>query len=342
MIGGPPSVPDAWSALRGLPVRPGNDGGLINLTWYVGEPVAWVAQRLHPAFQATVHEDIEAVTAHLAAKGLVTPRLLRTDEGALCRVAPDGVYRVMDYVPGRTLHKVGSPALAGAAGALVARFHAAVDDLDWSYRHVRGGAHDTPAHMRRLAEGLARASMATGPAAQWASGARAVAEGILAAWEDFPLATLPDRHAHGDLKISNLRFDAAGAGVCLLDLDTLAALPLDVELGDAFRSWCNPKGEDDTDTFFDLDIFAAAVGGYTSVRALSAEEREALPGAAERIALELSARFCLDVWNDSYFGWNAERFPSRAAHNLFRARGQLSLARSARSNRAAAARVLRS
>jgi len=66
-----PSVPDAWSALRGLPVRPGQDGGLINLTWYAGEPVEWVAQRLHPAFAASVHDDIEAVTRQLAGSAIV-------------------------------------------------------------------------------------------------------------------------------------------------------------------------------------------------------------------------------------------------------------------------------
>ncbi|MDP2311757.1 MAG: phosphotransferase [Pseudomonadota bacterium] len=337
-LGRAPAVPDAWSALRGLPVRPGDDGGLINLTWYVDQPVAWVAQRLHPAFRAEVHEDIEAVTAHLARKGLVTPRLLHTDAGGLCHVAEDGVYRVMNYIPGRTVHRIASPALAAAAGALVARFHLAVDDLEWAYRHVRPGAHDTPLHMRRLEEGLTHAAAAGGVAGD----ARGVAEGILEAWRTFPLADLPARHAHGDLKISNLRFDAEGQGVCLLDLDTLSALPLDVELGDALRSWCNPKGEDDTATWFDLDTFAAAVHGYTAVRALTPAEREALPSAAERIALELASRFCRDVWDDSYFGWNAQRFPSRAAHNLFRAQGQLSLARSARSARAEAEQVLRS
>lgn len=330
-------IPDAWGALRGEPVRPAEDGGLINVTWYVGEPVRWVVQKLHPAFAASVHEDIEAVTAHLAARGMVTPRLVRTDAGGLCVDGPEGVFRAMSFVPGRTVHRVSSPALAAEAGALVARFHAAVDDLAWDYRHVRPGAHDTPKHMARLEAGLADT-----PTDADSIAARAVAEGILEAWRTFPMAALPNRHCHGDLKISNLRFEAGNDhGVCLLDLDTLAALPLDVELGDAFRSWCNPKGEDDTDTYFDLAIFEAAVRGYSSVRALSAEERDALPGAAERIALELASRFCNDVWADSYFGWNKARFPSRRAHNLFRAQGQLSLARSARAQRAEAARILR-
>lgn len=330
-------IPDAWAALRGLPVRPAEDGGLINVTWYAGDPVRWVVQRLHPAFAASVHEDIEAVTAHLAARGMGTPRLLRTDAGDLCVDSPEGVFRALSFAPGTTVHRVSTPALAAAAGALVARFHAAVDDLVWDYRHVRPLAHDTPNHMARLEEGLARGG--DSPEEREATG---VAEGILAEWRSFELAALPKRHCHGDLKISNLRFDAAGErGVCLLDLDTLSALPLDVELGDAWRSWCNPKGEDDTETYFDLAIFEAALRGYAGERALSAAEREGLVGAAERIALELAARFCRDVWDNSYFGWNAARFPSRRAHDLFRAKGQLSLARSVHAQRAEIARILR-
>ena len=50
----------------------------------------------------------------------------------------------------------------------------------------------------------------------------------------------------------------------------------------------------------------------------------------EVIALELSARFCADVFQDSYFGWDSTRYASRRAHNLVRAQSQVSLAESAR------------
>lgn len=328
-------IPAAWQGLDGLTVRPAEDGGLINATWLVGDPPRWVLQRVNPLFRPSVHEDIEAVTAHLAARGLRTPRLLRTDAGTLCHVADDGAaWRVMDFVPGKTWHRVERPSLAYAGAALVARFHGALDDLDWDYVHVRPGAHDTVRHLATLEE----AAQAPEPIA----GAREVADGILDAWRGWEgRLDLPARHCHGDLKISNVRFAEDDTALCLIDLDTLARLPLDVELGDAWRSWCNPVGEDSAETRFDLPTFEAAVRGYTSVRALSAEEREGLAGGAERICLELAARFCKDVWLDCYFGWNPERFPSRRAHNLFRARGQLSLARSARAQRGDVARVLR-
>jgi hypothetical protein len=84
------------------------------------------------------------------------------------------------------------------------------------------------------------------------------------------------------------------------------------------------------------------VAGYCDVRPFAAEEREALAGAVERIALELAARFCRDAFEDRYFGWDPARFPSRPAHNLHRAAGQLALARSARRQRAAMERLLAS
>lgn len=325
-----PPPPAAWSALRGAGLEPCADAGLINHTFLVGSPPRFVVQRVNALFKPEVHEDIEAVTAHLASQGLITPRLVRTDAGALCALAEDGgCWRVLEFVPGVTVHKMDSPARAHAAGALVARFHRAVDSLEWDYRHVRPGAHDTVAHMVAL-----EAAVKGGPALP-------IAEGILAGWRAWPGSLEhPTRHAHGDLKISNLRFDAAGRGVCLLDLDTLSRLSLDVELGDAWRSWCNPVGEDGTDTHLDLELLGAAIAGYRSERPLVGHEAAALAHAVERIALELAARFCRDAVEDRYFGWNPARFKSRVEHNLFRAQGQLTLARSAAAQRQGIARLL--
>ncbi len=324
--------PDAWAALRGLDIRPSPDAGLINQTFVAGDPPRFAVQRLNPLFSARVHEDIEAVTAHLARRGMLTPRLVRTDDGGLWAEDASGeVWRVLTWIPGTTFNRVRDLGIAAEAGALVARFHAAVDDLDWEYRSVRPGAHDTPAHMARLA-----AVAGTG-----AGEARELADGILGDWATWEgRLDLPERHAHGDLKISNLRFDADGHALCLLDLDTLARLSLDVELGDAWRSWCNPVGEDAVETQFDLDVFQASSAAYLRVRAVSVAEREALVGGIERIALELASRFCRDAIEDRYFGWDPTRFPTRVAHNLFRARGQWNLARSVRRRRREAERYL--
>jgi aminoglycoside phosphotransferase (APT) family kinase protein len=146
--------------------------------------------------------------------------------------------------------------------------------------------------------------------------------------------------AHGDLKISNLHFSAQGRAIALLDLDTMGYLSLDVELGDAWRSWCNPVAEDAAETVFDLDLFEASARGYLANRALSSEDREALPGGVERICLELAARFAADAIHESYFGWNPSVAAGRGEHNLLRASGQFCLAQSVRTQRQKMERAL--
>ena len=92
-------------------------------------------------------------------------------------------------------------------------------------------------------------------------------------------------------------------------------------------------GEDSIETIFDIGIFGVSARAYLDENPLSPVERQALVPGIERIALELASRFCRDVVEDRYFGWDGQRFPSRAAHNMFRARGQLALARSVRQRR---------
>ncbi len=311
-------------------------GGLINQTFSVEEhDRRAVLQRLHPVFQASVHFDIEAVTAHLEQKGLLTPRLLRTTNGALWTVAQDGgVWRMQSWLEGRTIHKLERAETARSAGRLVARFHEAVSDLRYAFRFVRPGVHDTPAHLAHLRRALAE----RGQHRDYEAIAPVAAQ-ILARGERLEaMPELPARVVHGDLKISNVLFDdACEEARALVDLDTIANLTIPVELGDAFRSWCNPAGEDERDVVFRADLFEAALAGYApGVRALLVpEERAALVLATETIALELAARFCADALYESYFGWNADKFPSRSAHNLARARSQLALAQSVGAQRAA-------
>ncbi|MEM6292920.1 MAG: hypothetical protein AAGA54_16715, partial [Myxococcota bacterium] len=122
---------------------------------------------------------------------------------------------------------------------------------------------------------------------------------------------------------------------------TVAPMALHLELGDAWRSWCNPKGEDETSARFDVAVFEASVRGYASVGSVTAEERDALAFGVELISVELAARFLADALAESYFGWNAQRYASRGEHNLVRARGQWSLHQAAREGRSERAALLR-
>ncbi len=119
---------------------------------------------------------------------------------------------------------------------------------------------------------------------------------------------------HGDPKISNLMFAASsGRALCLIDLDTLARMPVALELGDALRSWCNPATEDATNARFVREYFEAAVGGYAAAAQgfLTDNEWRAIPLGTLTITVELAARFCADALRERYFGWDSRRYADR-------------------------------
>jgi Ser/Thr protein kinase RdoA (MazF antagonist) len=321
------TILDAWGLVPGS-LRP-LGSGLINRTFVAQreDGSRWVLQQLNPMFPPEVHEDIEAVTAHLAARGMTTPRLLRTREGQLCIPAPGGAWRVMDFIAGKVVDAIETPAQAAAAGRLLARFHRALDDLDHAFRHQRPPVHEPARHFAAL-----ESALAAHPAHRLRPAAEAVAAQVFAAAAALPrLPETPPRVVHGDPKISNLVFSAGdGEGLCLVDLDTLGRMALPFELGDAMRSWCSVSSEDDPGGRFCAERFAAAVSGYAAAARgwWSSAEQGAVLAATAVIQLELAARFCADALNESYFGWNPALFASRGDHNLARARGQLALHRS--------------
>jgi len=168
---------------------------------------------------------------------------------------------------------------------------------------------------------------------------------ILGRWSECGAAVeRPFRFSHGDLKISNVRFaEDRERAVSLIDLDTLGQMPIVCEMGDAWRSWCNPLGEDTDACTFDLDLFTASARAWLSTAPpLSDAERRGLVPGIERICLELAARFCADAVRNVYFREDREAFPEVGTHNLLRARGQLALAKSARGVRGECEAVLAS
>ena len=332
----------AWSFAAKARIAPlGN--GLINQTygvWDADGALLGILQRLNTdIFSPSVHEDIEAFTTHLASKGLPTTRLVPTDSGDLWFTDDSGgAWRILTPIGDRTVEHLSCTDDAQQAGALVARVHSALADFAWDFRSVRPGAHDTEKHMNHLltaVDGHRRHRL-------WWDVANA-SETIGEGWRTWTgPGELPQRVIHGDLKISNLRFTGHTA-TALIDLDTLQHGTLDIELGDAMRSWCNPAAEDSREGVFDLALFEAAMTGYAKSAGdagpTEAEWQSIVPGI-ERICWELSARFAIDALEERYFGWN-ERFGTRGEHNLLRAQGQISLAKSVRHQRAEAEAALK-
>ena len=303
--------------------------GLINQTWLVdnGGPECFVLQRVNAMFPAAVNRDIDVLTRHLEAKGLVTCRLVPANSEALWVEHENTVWRLLSHVNGVSRDALTSAEQAREAGMVLGRFHRADSDLDHQFANLRLGIHDTAHHLRFLEETL----MNRTDHAEYAAVSR-LGRQILDIANSLPvLPEVRDRVVHGDPKVNNILFEAGSdRALCLVDLDTISRMPLPLELGDAMRSWCNPSGEDYWTGEFSAELFIPAIQGYAEQTRewIFVEEWSSIIPATHIILVELAARFCADALNESYFAWDPEHFSTRSEHNQVRATGQLTEARS--------------
>lgn len=302
--------------------------GLINATWLVEtDDARFVLQCVNPIFPAEVNIDIDVVTRHVAQQGLITCLIVPTVAGELWATVDDQTWRLLTFIDGVSHDFLAAPVQAESAGALLSEFHHAVGDLEHTFTSPRLGIHDTAHHLAFLRKTLRTRS----DHARYADVSPLARQILAAAAELTPYPQTPDRIVHGDPKINNLLFTRdTDIAFSLVDLDTLARMPLPLELGDAMRSWCNPAGEDDQVSEFCAQLFAQSIGGYAEGARdwITAAESAAIVSATETILLELAARFCADALNECYFGWNADKFATRGEHNQERAASQLHVARS--------------
>jgi Ser/Thr protein kinase RdoA (MazF antagonist) len=339
----PEAVRLAFPALEGrIEIRP-LSGGLLHRSFQVrvGE-FEYVLQRVSDVFAPEIHDNIQAVTQHLIARGFPAASLLPTiDDQSSVWLGPLGRWRLMPHLGGTSFRRLESVAQARSAGALVGRFHAAMRDFDRPLAAMGIPYRDSALYLSSMREALDRHR-----GHRLAAEITPLGERVLAAFQELgPPIEVERRVIHGDLKLENLLFESQeGPGrdraFALIDLDTLMRAPLWMELGDAWRSWCNTSGEDTREARFEMSYFEASARGFFEGYdvALSEPERRSLVTATERLTLELCARYVTDTLEECYFGWNDSRFAGRGEHNAVRAAGQWRLYEAAcecRSERAA-------
>jgi Ser/Thr protein kinase RdoA (MazF antagonist) len=133
------------------------------------------------------------------------------------------------------------------------------------------------------------------------------------------------RVTHHDTKISNVLFDEAEKGICVIDLDTVMSGYFISDVGDMMRTYLSPVSEEEPDLSLvrvRKPFYEAIVAGYMHEMktVLSAAEQRAFFYAGQFMIYMQALRFITDFFNDDvYYG---ARYPD---HNLVRAKNQLCL-----------------
>jgi len=133
------------------------------------------------------------------------------------------------------------------------------------------------------------------------------------------------RVTHHDTKISNVLFDEADQGICIIDLDTVMAGYFISDVGDMMRTYLSPANEEEKD-FSKIEIredyFKAIWDGYmTNMKLeLTAEEKSHFIYAGKFMIYMQAIRFLTDYLNDDiYYGAKYE------GNNFVRAGNQVVL-----------------
>ncbi len=133
------------------------------------------------------------------------------------------------------------------------------------------------------------------------------------------------RSTHHDTKISNVLFNDANKGICVIDLDTLMPGYFISDVGDMMRTYLCPVSEEEKD-FSKIEIredfYNAIVKGYSEAMAdeLTATEKQYFFYAGKFMIYMQALRFLTDhLNNDRYYGARYE------GQNYIRAGNQMKL-----------------
>jgi hypothetical protein len=317
----------------------------------------FLLQRLNPSVfrdGGAVMRNFARVTTHLeraiAEAGLSSPerrvlRLVPTLTGEIGVVAPDGAWwRLLQYIPGtQMIEHVEDPTQAREIGAAFGLFQRLTASYAGPPLEVTiPDFHDTPNRLATFEETVRRNPVGRA-AAVWSEIAFILARRGLADLLASAAGRVPLRVVHNDAKPSNVLLDAeTGAGLAVVDLDTVMPGTVLHDIGDLIRSSSCSAPEDETDLSLvrvDPTLFLALASGFLSGSGpglLNEVERELFVAAGLVITYEQGIRFLTDhLAGDTYYRI------TRPGQNLDRARVQLQLLASLESMRSDMERTLR-
>ena len=318
--------------------------GHINDTYCViyeqaGTAVRYILQRInHKVFKkpAELMDNVKRVTEHLGGKlreqkdfSRRALSLIPARDGRPYVCDPEKNYwRAYLFIErARTYDAVESPAQALEAARAFGHFQKLLADLPAPRLHdTVPDFHNTPRRFAALQEAIngdaaGRARLAAAEI-DFALNHQAMAGSLLA-------ANLPERVTHNDTKFNNVMLDdVTGAGICVIDLDTVMPGLAPYDFGDMVRTTTSPTKEDELDLSkvkMQFPMFESLVKGYLGAAGdfLTKAEKQHLVVAGKLITFEIGIRFLTDfLMGDKYFKVHRE------GHNLDRCRTQFKLVES--------------
>jgi Ser/Thr protein kinase RdoA (MazF antagonist) len=305
--------------------------GLINETFLASVPgFRCVLQRINRRVfpdPAAIMANLRALSEHARQagpdNGLRLPGLIPTRDGQDFHRDADGEFwRALDYIEdSRTLPALADARQAEEMGKALGRFHRLASGIPPERLRVTlPGFHVAPEYLARFEAVAAQPRQEPEPpglrlALDFVADRR---DGMGVLEEARQRGELRVRAIHGDPKLDNVLFDAAGRhALCLVDLDTVQPGLIHYDIGDCLRSCCNRAGEAGRtpDVAFDLALCRSILKGYLDEARglLTAADREYLYASIRLLPLELGLRFLTDhLEGDVYFkveapGQNLER-----------------------------------
>lgn len=321
--------------------------GHINDTFLVElvrdqERARCILQRVnHHVFQNVpgLMDNIVRVTEHIRAKlndqndpdvPRHVYRVIPTIDGKPYALTPGGDYwRAITFIEGAHTYDVLETAQqAYQAAKAFGHFQELLTDLPGPRLHDTIPLfHNGPNRLRQLGEAIStdtanrvrfvRKEIEWVDENEWIM--RSLAEGLES-------GKIPERISHNDAKINNVMLDdRSGAGICVIDLDTVMPGTGLFDFGDLVRTCvpCTPEDEPNSSLVqADPERFKALIEGYLESAGsfLTDVERGLLVTAGKMITMMIGVRFLTDFINgDKYFKVH------RDGHNLDRCRTQFAL-----------------
>ncbi|MBU0481579.1 MAG: aminoglycoside phosphotransferase family protein [Proteobacteria bacterium] len=323
--------------------------GKINDTWLVefagGGPAQAVLQRINTRvfrqpekimanlrnLSRHLEKDIGPEPDHDADRWQTVTPYLTPGGQDLYRDGGGGVWRMLSFIDhASSFERVEGDGQAREVGRALGKFHRLTIDLDPAeFFDTLPGFHVTPQYLNRYDQIVTALKFIPGSAEEefCAEFIEKNRTGVTVLEDAFTEGRLKRRIIHGDPKVSNIMLaDDTGKAVGLVDLDTVKPGLLLYDLGDCFRSCCNPVGGGggDLDSVrFDIEVFRSVLTGYLGEMGayLADPEYDLLSRATGLISFELGLRYFTDhLEGDHYFRVDAP------GQNLNRAVGQFLLA----------------